>query len=146
MLNSATATAAPSNSNTSDTVVEVGRPKVLNKSSRITSVSITARKRIITPWKLNCAGINTPLRAISIIPPEREAPSTMPTAATASTTLRRAALQPTAEFRKLAASFDTPTTRSNTASKSRMPNIAIYISFIRPYSTIKAHTHARFPA
>ena len=144
MVNSATTTAAPSNSNTRDTVVEVGKPKVLNKSSRMTSVSITARNNIITPWKLNCDGINTPLRAISIIPPESDAPSTIPTAATASTTPRRAALQPTAEFRKLAASFDTPTTRSNTASKSRMPNIAIYISFICPHSTTPAPCPARF--
>ena len=38
----------PSNSNTSETVVEVGMPSVLNMSSTITSVTITARKTVIT--------------------------------------------------------------------------------------------------
>jgi len=37
-------TAAPSNSKTIETVVDVGNPKVLKRSSRITSVIITARK------------------------------------------------------------------------------------------------------
>src|SRR5690606_30858236 len=44
---SATATAAPNNSKTRETVVDVGNPKVLNRSSSIMSVSITARKSII---------------------------------------------------------------------------------------------------
>ncbi len=55
-VKSATATAAPSSSNTSETVVEVGSPKVLNRSSRITSVSITARNRIIIAGKVNFSG------------------------------------------------------------------------------------------
>ena len=38
------ATAAPNNSNTIDTVVEVGIPKVLNTSSNKMSVIITAIK------------------------------------------------------------------------------------------------------
>ena len=38
----------PNNSNTSDTVVEVGMPSVLNMSSTMTSVTITARKMVIT--------------------------------------------------------------------------------------------------
>ena len=42
-----TATDAPSSSNKMENVVDVGIPKVLNMSSRITSVIITARKMII---------------------------------------------------------------------------------------------------
>lgn len=43
------ATAAPNNSKTIDTVVDVGIPKVLNTSKRITSVTITAKnKRMIS--------------------------------------------------------------------------------------------------
>ena len=38
----------PSNSKTSDTVVEVGIPNVLNISSTITSVTMTARNMVIT--------------------------------------------------------------------------------------------------
>ena len=38
ILTTETATAAPNNSNTIDTVVEVGNPKVLNKSSKISIV------------------------------------------------------------------------------------------------------------
>lgn len=38
----------PNSSNTSDTVVEVGRPNVLNMSSTMTSVTITARNIVIT--------------------------------------------------------------------------------------------------
>jgi len=38
------ATAAPNSSKTMETVVEVGKPKVLNKSSKMTSVSMTAKK------------------------------------------------------------------------------------------------------
>ena len=103
---------APNNSNTRDTVVEVGMPKVLKRSSRMTSVSITARKRIMMSWKPYMCGRKTPLRATSIMPAENEAPSTTPTAATATNTLRRAARQPTAELRKFAASLETPTVRS----------------------------------
>ena len=40
----------PRSSNTSETVVEVGRPRVLNMSRMITSVTITARKMVITSW------------------------------------------------------------------------------------------------
>ena len=41
----------PNSSNTSDTVVEVGMPIVLNTSRTMTSVTITARKIVITCWK-----------------------------------------------------------------------------------------------
>ena len=40
----------PRSSNTSDTVVEVGSPSVLNMSSTMTSVTMTARKMVITSW------------------------------------------------------------------------------------------------
>ena len=49
-------TAAPSNSNTIETVVEVERPNVLNISSRITSVIITARNMIMISEKKNIWG------------------------------------------------------------------------------------------
>ena len=52
----ATATAAPSNSNTIETVVEVGSPKVLKVSNKIISVSITAKKIIMMFVKLNISG------------------------------------------------------------------------------------------
>ena len=38
----------PNNSNTSDTVVDVGIPKVLKMSRMMTSVTITARNIVIT--------------------------------------------------------------------------------------------------
>ena len=43
---------APSSSNTSETVVEVGIPMLLNMSSTTTSVTITARKIVITSFRL----------------------------------------------------------------------------------------------
>jgi len=47
----AIATAAPNNSNTIETVVEVGIPKVLKKSNNSTSVIITAIKIIMISLK-----------------------------------------------------------------------------------------------
>lgn len=55
-VNSETATAAPNSSNTNDTVVEVGKPKVLNRSKSTTSVSITVKKSIMMVGKVNLAG------------------------------------------------------------------------------------------
>ncbi len=52
----ATATAAPNNSKINDTVVDVGKPKVLKTSRRITSVTITARNNIIICGKVNMPG------------------------------------------------------------------------------------------
>ena len=75
-------TAAPSRPNTSETVVDVGMPSVLNRSSRITFVNITARNSSITSANVNICGWNTPLRATSIIPLEVMAPTMMPTDAT----------------------------------------------------------------
>ncbi len=46
----ASMTVPPNSSKTSDTVVEVGMPSVLNTSSTITSVTMTARKTVITSW------------------------------------------------------------------------------------------------
>lgn len=81
-LNTQMPTAAPSRPNTSETVVDVGMPSVLNRSSRITFVNITARNSSITSANVNICGWNTPLRATSIIPLEVMAPTMMPTDAT----------------------------------------------------------------
>ena len=124
MLNRAMHIAAPSSSNTRETVVEVGSPKVLKTSSRITSVSITARKRSIMSENLNIPGWKIPFRATSIIPLEVSTPTRMPIAATLIIVRREAALEPMAEFRKFTASLETPTTRSETASTARIKTIA----------------------
>ena len=124
MLNSAIHIAAPSSSKTRETVVEVGNPNVLKTSSRITSVSITARKRSIMSENWNIPGWKIPFRATSIIPLEVSTPTMIPNVATHIMVRREAALEPMAEFRKFTASFDTPTTRSETASIARIITIA----------------------
>ena len=48
ILKSATTNVAPSNSNTIDTVVDVGMPSELKMSSRIMSVTMTAMKMAMT--------------------------------------------------------------------------------------------------
>lgn len=106
-----------------ETVVEVGRPNVLKTSSSITSVNMTARKINMMSWKENRAGMNTPLLAISIMPLENSEPMMIPKAATSTIALRGAALEPTAEFKKLAASLETPTTRSKQDNTSISPMI-----------------------
>ena len=116
ILNNATNTAAPNSSKISDTVVDVGKPKVLNTSNIITSQIITARKIIITSWKVNIPGSKTPLRAISIKPFDVSVPAIMPREATIRTTHRAATLEPMLELRKLTASLATPTVRSTTAN------------------------------
>lgn len=50
IFRTAMAKVPPSSPKTSDTVEEVGRPSVLNMSSTITFVTITARKMIMTSW------------------------------------------------------------------------------------------------
>ena len=55
-MSEVTATAAPSSPKTRETVVEVGSPKVLNRSSSITLANITPRKSIITSRKVNISG------------------------------------------------------------------------------------------
>jgi hypothetical protein len=104
--------AAPNNSNTILTVVEVGSPKVLKISSNIISANITARKMIITSWKLNIWGLKIPFLATSIMPPANKAPIRMPKLAMIIIFFREATLDPIAEFRKLTASLLTPTTKS----------------------------------
>jgi len=130
ILNKETATAEPSNSNTRETVVEVGKPKVLNTSSRITSVIITAKNNIITSGKVNFAGKKTPLLAISIIPPENKEPKSIPAEATVRIIQSGATLAPILELRKLTASFDTPTTKSNTANPNNTKMIIRYMLLI----------------
>jgi len=56
MIYSETATAAPNSSKTNDTVVEVGSPSVLNISSKMTSVIMTAKKSIMIFGKENILG------------------------------------------------------------------------------------------
>ena len=51
ILRSAKTNVPPKSSNTNDTVVDVGIPRELNTSRTITSVTITARKSIITSLK-----------------------------------------------------------------------------------------------
>ena len=111
--------APPSNSNTNDTVVEVGIPSVLNTSRMMTSVTMTARKSVITSSKVKWSGLMMPCRAMSIIPDDMMAPRTTPQDAMISTVRNFATLAPMADCRKLTASLLTPTKRSNTARQSR---------------------------
>ena len=50
-LTIARANAPPNNSKTIDTVVEVGSPRVLKVSRRITSIAMTARQIHMISWK-----------------------------------------------------------------------------------------------
>ena len=111
----AIATAAPNNSNTMDTVVEVGMPMVLKKSSNKMSVIITAMKIIMISLNINSPGLKIPFLATSIIPLEKTAPTATPTLATIIIVLNEMAFEPIAEFKKLTASLLTPTTRSDAA-------------------------------
>ena len=77
-----TATAAPNSSNTIETVVDVGIPRVLKKSNNNMSVIITAIKIIIISEKKNISGLNIPFLATSIIPLEKTAPTAIPRPAT----------------------------------------------------------------
>ena len=52
----AAARALPKSSKTIDTVVEVGSPRELNVSSKITSATITAKKINMISVKLNICG------------------------------------------------------------------------------------------
>ena len=112
-------TAAPNKSKIMETVVEVGRPKVLNKFKSSTSPIITAKKISITSLKVNICGWKTPDLATSIIPEENVAPKSTPKEATTSTHCSGAMRHPTAELRKFTASLLTPTNRSIQASTRR---------------------------
>ncbi len=88
------------------------------------SVSITARKIVISSGIVNSCGWKMPLRATSIMPPENSTPARMPKLATIMITCRGATREPIDEFRKFTASLLTPTIRSNTANASRITTAA----------------------
>ena len=115
-----TATADPRSSKTMETVVEVGRPKVLNKSSKTTSVIITAIQIIMISEKTNMSGWKIPFLATSIIPEEKVEPTRIPNPATRKTSHLGVVPEPMAEFRKLTASLLTPTIKSETASANNI--------------------------
>ena len=118
-LTRAIANVPPRSSNTIDTVVDVGRPRVLNTSRRMTSDIITARKMNITSRNENIDGWKTPCLATSIIPLLIEAPRNTPAAATIIMVLNVATRAPMAELRKFTASLLTPEIRSKTARTKR---------------------------
>src|SRR5690606_29477305 len=124
------ATEAPKSSKTMDTVVEVGIPMVLKKSSNRMSVIITAIKTIINSLNINSPGLKIPFLATSIIPLEKTAPIAIPRLATIKMVLKESALEPTAEFKKFTASLLTPTTKSAIAKNKRAMIIKKYISSI----------------
>jgi hypothetical protein len=112
--------AAPNNSKTIDTVVEVGSPRVLYRSRRIISVKRTAKKTYMMCSKVKKPGLKIPFRATSIIPLEKPAPTIIPMLAIIRMVLNEATFDPMAEFKKLTASLLTPTIRSTMAKpKSR---------------------------
>ena len=112
-------TAAPSNSKTTETVVEVGIPMELKKSSRRISVIKTAKKIMMISSKKKSSGLKIPFRATSIKPEENTAPTKTPKPATIKIVRIGTAFDPIAEFKKFTASLLTPTTRSAMASKNR---------------------------
>jgi hypothetical protein len=113
-----------------DTVVEVGRPNELKISKSKTSVSITAKKIIMTSSKVNMAGLKIPSLAISIMPLENSDPTKTPKEATIIVVLKLTAFEPMAEFKKLTASLLTPTTKSKIASSASTRIITKYICSI----------------
>ncbi|CCZ12667.1 conserved domain protein [Prevotella sp. CAG:1092] len=124
IFNKARTKAPPSNSNTNETVVDVGIPRLLNMSSTITSVTITAKNTIITSWKEKWDGNIIPCLVTSIIPDDMVAPRSTPNDATINTTLKVATLAPIADCKKFTASLLTPTKRSKTAKQSRKTTIS----------------------
>ncbi len=121
------ATEAPNNSNTMETVVEVGIPTELKKSKSRISVIMTAINMIMISLNINSCGLKIPFRATSIIPLENTAPTATPTLATIMMVLNEMALDPIAEFKKLTASLLTPTTKSAIANTARATIINKYI-------------------
>ncbi len=119
IFNTASIKVPPKSSKTSETVVEVGIPKRLKISKTMTSVTITAKKITITSLKLKLLGFIMPCLATSIIPDDMTAPSITPKEAMIRTVRNLATLAPIADCRKLTASLETPTNRSNTAKQSR---------------------------
>ena len=84
------------------------------------SVSMTARKIVISSGMVKNCGWKMPFRATSIMPDEKVTPASMPRLAMTRMTWRGATRDPIDEFRKLTASLLTPTIRSETASPKRM--------------------------
>ena len=132
-MNKDITTEAPKRLNTIDTVVDVGSPRVLKKSSNRISVIITAIKMTMISSKKNSPGLKIPFRATSIIPLENTAPIKIPKLATIIIVLNEIALEPIAEFKKLIASLLTPTTISRIASTARAINIKRYMLSIFYY-------------
>jgi hypothetical protein len=95
------------------------------------SVIITARKITIISAKTKELGTKTPLRAISIIPFEKVAPATMPKAVTPNIIHLEPALDPMAEFKKLAASLATPTIISQNATINNITTNIRYKSYVK---------------
>ena len=120
-------TAAPSNSKTMETVVDVGKPIVLKKSNNKISVIITAMKMKMISSKKNAPGLNIPFLATSIIPLEDSAPKRMPTLAKIMIFLNEKTLDPIAEFRKFTASLLTPTIKSPIANRLNRITINKYM-------------------
>ena len=106
-----------------ETVVEVGRLRELNVSSRSTSAIMTAKNTIMISLKVKSCGWKTPERAISIMPEEKVAPRSTPKLATHIVVRKRAMRQPRAELRKFTASLLTPTNRSKHANTARKPRM-----------------------
>jgi len=99
-----------------ETVVEVGSPWVLKMSRRTISVSITARKIVISSGMVKRCGLKIPFRATSIIPLEKLTPTIIPRLAIIIMMYRGATLEPMDELRKFTASLLTPTIRSKIAN------------------------------
>ena len=80
----------------------------------------TATKIIIIFQKLNISGLKIHFLATSIIPLELRAPSRIHKLAMVRITFFDATFDQMAEFKKLTASFATPTIKSRTANTKRM--------------------------
>ena len=74
---------------------------------------------IMISSNINSPGLKMPLRATSIMPLEKTAPTATPILATIMMVLNEIALEPMAEFKKFTASLLTPTIKSATANRAR---------------------------
>jgi hypothetical protein len=96
---------------------------VLNKSKSKISASIAVKKISMISLNMNMVGLKIPLRATSIIPFADKAPTKTPKEATVKIILKVATFEPTAEPTKFAASFATPTIRSEIAKRNKTPTM-----------------------
>ena len=89
------------------------------------SVIMTAKKMVINSGMTKYLGWKIPFRATSIMPLEKVTPASIPRLAMIMITCRGATLEPMDEFKKLTASFTTPTIKSQTARpiKTQMENV-----------------------